>query len=227
MQGFANAQGQKILDDLVTAVGANKQYLSDLDGAIGDGDHGINLNKGFSLWADELRKGPGDFSAGLASLSKILLSSIGGAMGPLYGLIFSGLSAGCRGQDWIDGEVFGQMMAGAVASVKTISQATIGDKTMMDVLLPAEEAYRDALQHGASFSEALEALCQAAEAGRESTRGLVARIGRASRLGERSRGALDAGAASCAVILTSMAGSIRGLLAEPGERQQRKSVNLP
>jgi dihydroxyacetone kinase-like protein len=85
----------------------------------------------------------------------------------------------------------------------------------MDVLLPAEQAYRGAAQEGRSFAEALEAMARAAEAGRESTRDLVARVGRASRLGERSRGSLDAGAASCALILTTLACSLRRLLGGP------------
>ncbi len=216
MEGITETQGRAILQDLIRAVRDNKQYLSDLDGAIGDGDHGINLNRGFSLWAEELARNPGDLSHSLSSLSKILLASIGGAMGPLYGLIFRGLAQGCEHAEFIDASVFGRMLAGAVQAVRSISQAKVGDKTLMDVLLPAEEAYRGALRDSRSFAEALAALSRAAEQGREATRELVARIGRASRLGERSRGALDAGAASCALILTVMAGSIRGLLAGSG-----------
>jgi dihydroxyacetone kinase-like protein len=212
MEGIRSDQTGQVLRDLVQAVRENKQHLSELDGAIGDGDHGVNLNKGFSLWAEELQAGPGELSSALAALSRILLASIGGAMGPLYGMVFRGLAAGCKGQDRIDAAVFGRMLAGAVASVQTVSQAKVGDKTLMDVLLPAEEAFRRAAQKGRSFAEALEALAAAAEAGRESTRELVARVGRASRLGERSRGSLDPGAASCALILTTLAGSLRRLL---------------
>jgi dihydroxyacetone kinase-like protein len=214
MRGFANAQGQPILQALIRAVRDNKQHLSDLDGAIGDGDHGINLNKGFGLWAEELDKNPGELSAGLMSLSKILLASIGGAMGPLYGLFFRGLARGCEREQVIDEAVFGRMLAGALTSIQTISQAKVGDKTLMDALLPAEVAYRSAVQEGKSFAEALEALAEAAEKGRDSTRDLIAKVGRASRLGERSKGTLDPGAASCALILTTMAGAIRTLLAE-------------
>jgi dihydroxyacetone kinase-like protein len=134
-------------------------------------------------------------------------------MGPLYGLLFRGLAEGCQGQEVIDAAVFGRMLAAGVASLRSISQAKVGDKTLMDVLLPAEEAYRLALQEGKSFAECLQAMATAAEKGRDSTRDLVARVGRASRLGERSKGSLDAGAASCALILSTMAGSIRELLA--------------
>jgi dihydroxyacetone kinase-like protein len=215
MDGVSCDRAGQVLKDLVQAVRENKQHLSQLDGAIGDGDHGVNLNKGFSLWAEELQAGQGEFSSALAALSRILLASIGGAMGPLYGMFFRGLAAGCKGQEGIDAAVFGRMLAGAVASVQTVSQAKVGDKTLMDVLLPAEEAYRRAAQEGRTFAEALDALAKAAEAGRDSTRDLVARVGRASRLGERSRGALDAGAASCALILTTLAGSLRRLLAGP------------
>jgi dihydroxyacetone kinase-like protein len=215
VEGIAEAQSRAIIPQLIQAVRDNKQYLSDLDGAIGDGDHGINLNRGFSLWAEQLARNPGDLAHCLASLSKILLASIGGAMGPLYGLIFRGLAQGCEQADFIDASVFARMLAAAMQGVRSISQAKVGDKTLMDVLLPAEEAYRGALREGRSFAEALEALSRAAEQGRDSTQELVARVGRASRLGERSRGALDAGAASCALILTTLAGSIRGLLAHP------------
>jgi dihydroxyacetone kinase-like protein len=214
MDGFSASRGRKVLEDLIRAVRENKQYLSDLDGAIGDGDHGVNLNKGFGLWAERLRADPADFSPGLAALSKVLLSSIGGAMGPLYGLLFRGLAEGCKDEETIDAAVFGRTLAAGVASVRSISQAKVGDKTLMDVLLPAEEAYRQAVQEGKSFAKCLQAMAAAAERGRDSTRYLVARVGRASRLGERSKGALDAGAASCALILGTMAGSIRGLLAE-------------
>jgi dihydroxyacetone kinase-like protein len=215
MDGVGSAAAWPILQDLVRAVQESKQHLSELDGAIGDGDHGVNLNKGFSLWAGELQAGQGELSSALTALSRILLASIGGAMGPLYGMLFRGLAAGCQGQERIDAAVFGRMLAGAVASVQTVSQAKVGDKTLMDVLLPAEQAYRGAAQEGRSFAEALEAMARAAEAGRESTRDLVARVGRASRLGERSRGSLDAGAASCALILTTLACSLRRLLGGP------------
>ena len=214
MEGISEAQSRAIIPQLIQAVRDNKQYLSDLDGAIGDGDHGINLNRGFGLWAEELARSPGDLAHSLGSLSKILLASVGGAMGPLYGLIFRGLAKGCEQATFIDASVFARMLTGAVQGVRSISQAKVGDKTLMDVLLPAEEAYLGALREGRSFDQALEALCRAAESGREATRELVARVGRASRLGERSKGALDAGAASCALILTTMACSIRGLLAQ-------------
>jgi dihydroxyacetone kinase-like protein len=216
MDGISEAQGRAVIPQLIRAVQNNKQYLSELDGAIGDGDHGINLNKGFSLWAEELVRDPGDLAHSLMTLAKILLTGIGGAMGPLYGLLFRGLAQGCENTDFIDASVFGRMLAGAVQGVQSISQAKVGDKTLMDVLLPAEEAYRSAVREGKSFPEALEALSRAAEKGRDATRELVARVGRASRLGQRSKGALDAGAASCALILTTAAGALRRLLTGSG-----------
>jgi dihydroxyacetone kinase phosphoprotein-dependent L subunit len=212
VDGVDASRVRTALGELVQAVRENKQRLSQLDGAVGDGDHGINLNKGFSLWAEELQAGPGDLCSAFSALSRILLASIGGAMGPLYGMFFHGMAAGCQGQERIDAAAFGRMLSGGLAGVQTVSQAKVGDKTLMDVLLPAEEAYRRAVLEGRSFEEALEALARAAEAGRDSTRDLVARVGRASRLGERSRGALDAGAVSCALLLTTLAGSLSRLL---------------
>jgi dihydroxyacetone kinase-like protein len=213
MQRFTNAQGQEIQQELIRTIRENKLHLSELDGAIGDGDHGINMNKGFSLWAEELASNPVELYASLMSLSKILLARIGGAMGPLYGMFFRGLAKGCEQEEFLDAAVFGRMLSGAVACVQTISQAKVGDKTLMDALLPAEQAYRGALEQNKSFLECLEAMATAAEKGRDSTRELIAKVGRASRLGERARGSQDAGAASCALILTAIAGAIRGLLA--------------
>lgn len=212
MQHINNADGARIVADLIGAIQANKQRLSAIDGAIGDGDHGINMSKGFSLCGEELQKNPGDLTYSLKVLSKTLMSAIGGAMGPLYGMFFRGLANGCEGKQTIDAAAFGDMLSCAESAVKGISQAKVGDKTLMDALLPAVQAYSAALQAGKSFPECLTIMQNAAEEGRDATKELVAKVGRASRLGERSKGSLDAGATSCALILKTMAGSIRELL---------------
>jgi dihydroxyacetone kinase len=108
------------------------------------------------------------------------------------------------------------MLAAGRAVVEDVGEAHVGDKTMLDTLVPAGEAYQASLAAGASFAEALSAMAEAAERGMESTRELVARVGRASRLGERSRGTLDAGATSCWLLLTALAASMSGLLAAEG-----------
>jgi dihydroxyacetone kinase-like protein len=213
MEQFANRDGSPILFDLIQAVQKNKQYLSDIDGAIGDGDHGINMNKGFTLCRDELLAHPGDLTHGLKILSKILIMKIGGSMGPLYGTFFKSLAAACDGTDAIDRAVFGRMLAAGREGIQKISDAKPGDKTLMDVLLPAEAAYREAANVAESFRACLDRMVEASRQGRDATKDMAAKLGRSSRLGERSRGVIDAGAASCCLILETMAGTIGRMLA--------------
>ncbi len=215
MDSFSSREGGRILESLIAAVRENRQQLSDIDGAIGDGDHGINMSKGFSLAKGELESKPGDLSHGLEVVSRILMGSIGGAMGPLYGMFFRGLARGCGGEGQIDKGVFARMLASGLSSVLRVSQAKVGDKSLMDALVPAVEAYQSALDGGKEIREALEAMARAAEKGRDSTREMVARVGRASRLGERSKGTPDPGATSCALILRSLAESMKELLEGP------------
>jgi dihydroxyacetone kinase phosphoprotein-dependent L subunit len=212
-QSFSNEAGAKIVTDLVAAIQSQKQYLSDIDGLIGDGDHGINMNKGFTLAAAQLASNPGHLTHALQTLAKVLMLKIGGSMGPLYGMFFKAMAAGCEGAETIDAVVFGRMLGSAREAIQKISPAQPGDKTLMDVLVPAVDAYQAALGAGKPFVACLDAMSAAAEQGRDSTRDMVAKLGRSSRLGERSRGVLDAGAASCCLILQTMATSIQTLLA--------------
>ena len=217
MEQFANRDGIRIVFDLICAIQENKQYLSDIDGAIGDGDHGINMNKGFTLCRDELLANPGDLTHGLKTLSKILIMKIGGSMGPLYGTFFKSLAMACDGVDAIDIAVFGRMLSSGRDGIQRISDAKPGDKTLMDVLLPAEAAYQAAAQAGEPFRVCLDKMVEAARQGRDATKDMIAKLGRSSRLGERSRGVIDAGAASCCLILETMAGTIGHLLASGSE----------
>jgi dihydroxyacetone kinase-like protein len=189
--------------------------LSEIDGAIGDGDHGINMRKGFLMARTELPEQV-DLSTGLTTLGDTLLTRIGGAMGPLYGSFFTEMGEACLGLERIDAATFGRMMLAGRQVVEDVGEARVGDKTLLDTLVPAGEAYQASLAAGGSFAEALSAMAEAAERGMESTRELVARVGRASRLGERSRGTLDAGATSCWLLLTALAASMSGLLAAEG-----------
>lgn len=211
MQQFSNADGIRIVHHLIRVVQDNRQYLSDIDGQIGDGDHGINMSKGFTLCQEQLDSEPHDLAQGFSALSRILMTRIGGSMGPLYGYLFKAMGGACDGVEQIDGRVFGAMLTACREGIEKISQARPGDKTLMDVLVPAVEAYQGGLAEGVSFHECLDRMSAAAEGGRDSTRDMVARVGRSSRLGERSRGVIDAGAASCCLILTSMAETIKGL----------------
>lgn len=211
---FRNLDGGVIVDELIRTICANRDYLSEIDGRIGDGDHGINMSKGFTLCAERLRGTQYGLSEGLATLGKTLLEDIGGSMGPLYGMFFDELSASCEGAQQIDAALFEQMLQNAIEAVQEIGSAKRGDKTLLDTLLPALDAYSEALRQGADFDTALQTLQTAAHAGWQATEGMIAKIGRASRLAERSRGVPDAGATSCYLILNSMAESIRRLLKE-------------
>jgi dihydroxyacetone kinase-like protein len=211
-ESFPNSAGGQILEDLIATITENRAYLSEVDGAIGDGDHGINMAKGFKL-AKERMSGDEGLSEGLKLLGKTLMEEIGGAMGPLYGSVFRAMARACKDAEEIDAETFEQMLSNAYEKIQDLGEAKVGDKTLVDTLDPALNAFREARAGNTGFDEALSAMAEAAERGKDSTKDLVAKKGRAARLGERSKGVLDAGATSCWLILDSMATSMRSLLA--------------
>jgi dihydroxyacetone kinase-like protein len=211
-ESFTNAEGESVVREMIVAIRENAQLLSEIDGAIGDGDHGINMAKGFARCAERLSATPGGFTDALGMLADVLVTEIGGAMGPLYGTLFEEMAAAGRTTAEITAEMLGRMLHAARSAVMELGGARVGDKTMVDVLVPAVDAYALSLREGSGFAACLAAMTVAAETGKESTRGMVAKLGRASRLGERSRGSLDAGAASCALLLATMARSISALL---------------
>lgn len=213
MEHFLNANGTVIVLHMIEAIQQNKAYLSDIDGAIGDGDHGINMNKGFSLCKERLNGRSVGFSAALDTLGEILLSEIGGSMGPIYGSFFIEMADSIRDASEIDKEAFRKMLETGLRGIRDIVASDVGDKTLLDCLIPAVSAYSQSVDSGNSFTQSLDAMKAAAEKGRDSTIDLVARVGRASRLGERSRGVLDAGAASCNLIIASMCDAAKLLLA--------------
>ncbi|AZC90265.1 Putative dihydroxyacetone kinase, ADP-binding subunit [Pseudomonas chlororaphis subsp. piscium] len=207
-QHFSSLDGSAIVNDLVTVIVANREYLSEVDGAIGDGDHGINMAKGFAHCGRALAGRQLDLAGALDELTLSLMEGIGGSMGPLYGSLFIGMADEVRGCQQIDAARFARLLRGGLSSLQDITDAGVGDKCLMDTLIPAVQAFEQAETGGASFKEALQRMKSAASQGRDSTRDLVAKIGRASRLGERSLGVLDAGAVSCCLILTQLADSI-------------------
>jgi len=209
-ESYPATSGRPLVLGLVETIESNRVYLSEIDGAIGDGDHGINMSKGFALAKTRLAEQTISVSDGLALIGKTLMTEIGGAMGPIYGTFFIQMSLQAKNKPAIDAEVFGGMLAAARKGVEELGGAKPGDKTIMDTLVPAQEKYQAAIGTGSSFGQALQEMADAAENGKESTRDLVAKIGRASRLGERSRGTLDAGATSCALILQTFANVLSG-----------------
>jgi dihydroxyacetone kinase-like protein len=208
------SNGKTFLDHLVETIHTHAAFLSEVDGAIGDGDHGINMDKGFLKTREKLSHTEFGLSEGLGTLGNVLFDEIGGAMGPIYGTFFMELSDACAGQDILTKAMFAKMLTSATQAIQDLGGAKAGDKTLLDTLIPANAAFSQAVGSGKNFQEALLQMKTAAATGKESTRSLVAKIGRASRLGERSRGFLDAGATSCDLILQSLADSILQLLSE-------------
>lgn len=208
MNTFKNSNGKTVLLNMVQAIQDNKDYLGEIDGLIGDGDHGMNMNKGFSMFEKQYADEEFTFTEGLDSLGTILFSQIGGSMGPIYGTIF--MDAGDSGMDLEEITVrdLADMLSEGLAGLKEIVEAQVGDKTLVDTLSPAVDALKSADESGLDFLPALEEMKAAAQKGMESTKDLIAKFGRSSRLGERSRGVLDAGAVSCCIILQAMADGI-------------------
>jgi dihydroxyacetone kinase-like protein len=204
MDSFPNANSGAIVSAIAAVIVENKAYLSEIDGKIGDGDHGVNMAKGFGRTAKRLEKRSPSLSEAMAELADVLMSEIGGSMGPLYGMMFSDMSVSIESQSEIDAMAFSEMLHSGMEGVQGIGSALPGDKTLLDTLAPAILAFDNALDDGASFVDAISAMKQAAIEGRDSTMDMVAKIGRASRLGERSRGVLDPGATSCCLILTTL-----------------------
>lgn len=207
-QHFSSADGSAIVGDLVSVIVANREYLSEVDGAIGDGDHGINMAKGFAHCGRTIEGRQLSLAEALDELTLSLMEGIGGSMGPLYGSLFIGMANEVRDTQTIDATQFARLLRGGLTSLQDITEAGVGDKCLMDTLIPAVEAAEKASREGVSFDELLMQVKAAASQGRDSTRDLVAKIGRASRLGERSVGVLDAGAVSCCLILTRLADSV-------------------
>lgn len=184
----------------------HRDFLTALDAAIGDADHGANMDRGFQAVLAKLQGGnPADSAGVLRTTAMTLLSTVGGASGPLYGTFFLTLATQLQNAERVDAQRWGAALEAAVKAVMTRGQAQPGDKTMVDALLPAVGAYQEALQQGESFAQALQRAADAAEEGMRATIPLVARRGRASYLGERSAGHQDPGATSSALMIRAAA----------------------
>jgi len=189
----------------------NKRYLTELDSAIGDADHGINMDRGFQAVIGKLDSAtPGDIGALFKTVGMTLVSKVGGAGGPLYGTLFLQVGVATAGKDRITPEDWSAALAGAVAGVQARGKAEPGDKTMLDALIPARDAFASALADGADLPAALRRSADAAEEGMRATIPLVARKGRASYLGERSAGHQDPGATSSALLIRTVADTWAG-----------------
>ena len=182
-------------------IAEQRDYLVDLDRAIGDGDHGENMDRGFKAAVEALGQAqPASVAEVLKTVAKTLMSTVGGAAGPLYGTAFLRASK-AAGDGELDGPGVAAVIAGALDGIQARGKATTGEKTMVDAWTPALEAARAAAESGGDPAAVLEAAATAAEAGAAATEPMRATKGRASYLGERSIGHLDPGAVSTSLIL--------------------------
>jgi len=193
------------MNQIEASVRAERDHLVQLDAAIGDGDHGINMSRGFDAVVKALEGDGGSPPGRLLILAgRTLVSTVGGASGPLWG---SALRSGGRvlgDQPSFDGPQLVEVLAAALASVKDLGTAALGDKTMVDALEPAVDTLRARVAAGEPIDRALDEAAAAAEAGMRATIPLQARKGRASYLGERSVGHQDPGATSTALIVRAL-----------------------
>jgi phosphoenolpyruvate---glycerone phosphotransferase subunit DhaL len=187
-------------------ISENAQHLSDLDAAIGDADHGINMERGMSAVLAALDEAtPADMPALCKQVGMTLVKSVGGASGPLYGTFFLRMAGALGPDDSVDAADFAKALRAGVEGVVQRGRAEAGDKTMFDALAPALDALDAALASGEDLAAALADATAAAEKGRDATESMVARKGRASYLGQRSVGHIDPGATSAAMLIAAAA----------------------
>jgi len=185
------------LDNYAAVLAENRNYLTELDGAIGDNDHGINMDRGFRAVRDALPNQEGKpIDDTLKMVSRTLIKTVGGASGPLYGTVFLRMGTNAAGKETVSPKDFASVLAAGRQGIVDRGKAEVGDKTMLDAWDPAARAYAEAVEAGQDLPAALQAAAAGAEAGMKSTTPLVARKGRASYLGERSAGHQDPGATS-------------------------------
>jgi phosphoenolpyruvate---glycerone phosphotransferase subunit DhaL len=185
-----------------STIAENKEHLTRLDSAIGDADHGINMDRGMSAALAKLDGlENGDVGTLLKTVGMALISSVGGAGGPLYGTLFLQMGTATAGKGELEPDDWRAALEAALAGVQMRGKAEPGDKTMVDALMPGKDGLAEALSEGAAFADALRRSAAAAEEGMRATVPLVARKGRASYLGERSAGHQDPGATSSYLLL--------------------------
>jgi dihydroxyacetone kinase-like protein len=192
--------------EFARVIGENAQHLTDLDAAIGDADHGINMDRGMTAVLGALDEGAAaDMSALCKQVGMTLVKSVGGASGPLYGTFFLRMAGALGANDTVEPAEFAKALRAGVDGIVQRGRAEAGDKTMFDALAPALDALDAALASGGGLAAALADATVAAEKGRDATESMVARKGRASYLGQRSVGHVDPGATSAAMLIAAAA----------------------
>ena len=194
--------GEKIIE--------NRDYLTDLDREIGDADHGMNMARGFAAVIEKTPQDNPDIGAALKKAGMTLLSTVGGASGPLYGTAYMEAAKVLAGKETLSEADFGAAFEAAVLGIQRRGKSTRGEKTMLDALIPALEAYSRKVAEGGSLADGLDCACAAAEEGARFTRTIAATKGRASYLGTRSIGHQDPGATSAMMTLEAIRDFVRG-----------------
>ena len=194
--------GEKIIE--------NKDFLTDLDREIGDADHGVNMARGFTSVIEKVSQDEADIGACLKKTGMTLLSTVGGASGPLYGTAYMEAAKVLAGKSTLSAEDFKDALEAAIAGIQKRGKAVKGEKTMLDSLIPAFDAYSARIKQGGGIADGLDAACDAAREGVEFTKTIAATKGRASYLGERSIGHQDPGATSATMTLEVIRDFIKG-----------------
>ena len=182
----------------------NKDFLTELDREIGDSDHGINMARGFSAVMEKLSPEDTDIGAALKKAGMTLLSKVGGASGPLYGTAYMEAGKITAGKTELAPSDRKAIFSAAIAGIQKRGHAVKGEKTMLDALIPASEAFTAEIDGGSDMLKALDVACVAAREGVEYTKTIIATKGRASYLGERSIGHQDPGATSTLITLEAI-----------------------
>ena len=193
--------GEKIIE--------NRDYLTNLDREIGDADHGVNMARGYTAVIEKVSADNPDIGSVLKKTGMTLLSTVGGASGPLYGTAYMEAAKVLAGKESITEEDFGKALESAIAGIQKRGRSVKGEKTMLDALIPAYDAYTQRIAEGGGLTDGLECACKAAEEGVEYTKTIAATKGRASYLGERSIGHQDPGATSAMITLKAIRDFIR------------------
>ena len=205
MSGSGLQQVELVVRSIAQSAVDNEKHFGDLDAVVGDGDFGYSLARGFEKvlegWDGIDRTDPGTF---LKKIGMLVTSRCGGTSGPIWGTGFlrAGMTAGDVQQ--LDGAKVVEMLRSAVEGIKARGQSDVGDKTVLDVLVPMTDRLEAELQAGTGAEQALAAMAETAETAAEATKDMVAKRGRAAYTGERSKGSVDAGAMGIAVIMKSI-----------------------
>lgn len=200
---------KEILGDVSSMIDRKKLYLSELDAAIGDGDHGLNLSKGFKAVEEKIQSVSNDNIGNILKTAGVaLVTTVGGASGPLYGTAFMKGAAVVNEKDSIDMNDFLNILSEALNGIKMRGKSTEGEKTMIDTLSPVVDEVKKELEEGKNSSFVLESIKTVARKGMESTRDIIATKGRASYLKERSIGHKDPGATSMYYVLDTICESV-------------------